>query len=73
MTDDIPITNYILKDYILDMEKNLDRKYFDWRILNFCLRNKVDFGAWINTNYYFTFYQEINPSNQKRFFLIGWE
>nr|WBU15029.1 hypothetical protein RF1 [Pterolobium punctatum] len=68
MTDDIPIKNYIVKDYILDMEKNLDRKYFDWRILNFCLRNKVDFGAWIDTNYYFTFHQEINPSNQKRFF-----
>nr|YP_009770974.1 Ycf1 [Mezoneuron cucullatum]QIT01676.1 Ycf1 [Mezoneuron cucullatum] len=68
MTDDIPIKNYIVKDYILDMEKNLDRKYFNWRILNFCLRNKVDFGAWIDTNYYFTFHQEINPFNQKRFF-----
>nr|YP_009770472.1 component of inner membrane protein importcomplex [Guilandina bonduc]QIT01174.1 component of inner membrane protein importcomplex [Guilandina bonduc] len=68
MTDDIPIKNYIVKDSILDMEKNLDRKYFDWRILTFCLRNKVDFGAWIDTNYYFTFHQEINPSNQKRFF-----
>nr|QXO90389.1 Ycf1 [Tara cacalaco] len=68
MTDNIPIKNYIVEDYILDMEKNLDRKYFDWRILNFCLRNKVDFGAWIDTDYFFTFHQEINPSNQKRFF-----
>nr|YP_009504955.1 Ycf1 [Senna occidentalis]AWW14073.1 Ycf1 [Senna occidentalis] len=68
MMDDIPIKNYIVEDSILDMEKNLDRKYFDWRILNFCLRNKVDFGAWLDTDYYFTLHQEINPSNQKRFF-----
>nr|YP_009768974.1 Ycf1 [Arapatiella psilophylla]QIS99592.1 Ycf1 [Arapatiella psilophylla] len=68
MTDDIPIKNYIVEDSILDMEKNLDRKYFDWRILNFCLRNKVDFGAWIDTDYYFTLHQEINPSNQKKTF-----
>nr|YP_009770142.1 Ycf1 [Cassia brewsteri]QIT00844.1 Ycf1 [Cassia brewsteri] len=68
MTDDIPIKNYIVEDSILDMEKNLDRKYFDWRILNVCLRNKVDLGTWIDTDYYFTLHQEINPSNQKRFF-----
>nr|YP_009382934.1 hypothetical protein RF1 [Adenanthera microsperma]APA32785.1 hypothetical protein RF1 [Adenanthera microsperma] len=68
MTDDIPIKNYIVEDSILDMEKNLDRKYFDWRILNFCLRNKVDFGGWIDTDYYFTLHQEINPSNQKKTF-----
>nr|YP_009127417.1 hypothetical chloroplast RF19 [Haematoxylum brasiletto]AHY33032.1 hypothetical chloroplast RF19 [Haematoxylum brasiletto] len=68
MADNIPIKNYIVEDSILDMEKNLDRKYFDWRILNFCLRNKVDFGAWIDTDYYFTFHQEINPSNQKKTF-----
>nr|QXO89974.1 Ycf1 [Erythrostemon pannosus] len=66
MTDDIPIKNYIVEDSILDMEKNLNRKYFDWRILNFSLRNKVDFGAWIDTYYYFTFHQEINPSNPKK-------
>nr|YP_009772142.1 Ycf1 [Chamaecrista mimosoides]QIT03010.1 Ycf1 [Chamaecrista mimosoides] len=63
MMDDIPIKNYIIEDSILDMEKNMDRKYFDWRILNFCLRNQVDFGAWIDTDYYFTLHQEINPSN----------
>nr|QXO89476.1 Ycf1 [Caesalpinia pulcherrima] len=68
MADDIAIKNYIVEDFILNMEKNLDRKYFDWRIINFCLRNKMDFGACIDTDYYFTFYQEINPSNQKRFF-----
>nr|CUR04392.1 ycf1 [Acacia longispinea]CUR04412.1 ycf1 [Acacia longispinea]CUR04482.1 ycf1 [Acacia longispinea]CUR04502.1 ycf1 [Acacia longispinea] len=66
MTDDIPIKNYIVEDSILDMEKNLDRKYFDWRILNFCLRNQMHFGGSIDTDYYFTLHQEINPSNKKK-------
>nr|YP_010512116.1 hypothetical protein Ycf1 [Myrospermum sousanum]UXL83440.1 hypothetical protein Ycf1 [Myrospermum sousanum] len=66
MTGDISIKNYIVEDYILDMEKNLDRKYFDWKILKFCIRNKVDFEAWIDTDYYFKIHKEINPSNQKK-------
>nr|ATO88890.1 hypothetical chloroplast RF1 [Vachellia tortilis subsp. raddiana]ATO88972.1 hypothetical chloroplast RF1 [Vachellia tortilis subsp. raddiana] len=66
MTDDIPIKNYIVEDSILDMEKNLDRKCFDWKILHFCLRNKVNFEGSIDTDYYFTLHQEINPSNQKK-------
>lgn len=32
----------------MDMGKNPNRKYFDWRILNFCLRKKVDIGTWID-------------------------
>nr|CUR01390.1 ycf1 [Acacia cerastes]CUR01410.1 ycf1 [Acacia cerastes] len=63
MMDDIPIKNYIVEDSILDMEKNLDRKCFDWRILNFCLRNQIHFGGSIDTDYYFTLHQKINPSN----------
>nr|CUR05118.1 ycf1 [Acacia obtecta]CUR05138.1 ycf1 [Acacia obtecta] len=66
MTDDIPIKNYIVEDSILDMEKNLDRKCFDWRILNFCLRNQMHFGGSIDTDFYFTLHQEINPSNKKK-------
>lgn len=66
MTDDIPIKNYIVEDSILDMEKNLDRKCFDWRILNFCLRKKMHFEGSIDTDYYFTLHQEINPSNKKK-------
>nr|YP_009127334.1 hypothetical chloroplast RF19 [Ceratonia siliqua]YP_009756168.1 hypothetical protein RF1 [Ceratonia siliqua]AHY32949.1 hypothetical chloroplast RF19 [Ceratonia siliqua]QIT02844.1 hypothetical protein RF1 [Ceratonia siliqua] len=68
MTDDIPIKNYIAEEDILDIEKNRDRKYFGWRILNFSLRKKVDFEAWINTDYDFTIHQEINPSNPKKSF-----
>nr|YP_010888133.1 hypothetical chloroplast RF19 [Trichosanthes rosthornii]WJJ67897.1 hypothetical chloroplast RF19 [Trichosanthes rosthornii] len=44
----IPINNYIVEDDIIDLEKNPDRKYFDWRMLHFCLKNKADIGAWIN-------------------------
>nr|CUR00576.1 ycf1 [Acacia anthochaera]CUR00596.1 ycf1 [Acacia anthochaera] len=66
MTDDIPIKNYIVQYSILDMEKNLDRKYFDWRILNFCLRNQMHFGGSIDTDSYFTLHQEINPSNKNQ-------
>nr|YP_009573795.1 Ycf1 protein [Menyanthes trifoliata]AZA07268.1 Ycf1 protein [Menyanthes trifoliata] len=40
----IPIKNY---GDIIYMEKNPDRKYFDWSILNFFLRKKVDIEAWI--------------------------
>nr|QGZ09255.1 hypothetical protein RF1 [Sorbaria sorbifolia var. stellipila] len=103
MLEDIPIipmNNYLVEDDIRDMEKNPDRKYFDWRILNFSLKKKVDIEAWINidtdTNsnnsnkytktrinkyqiidkinkkglFYITIQQnqELNPSNQKRFF-----
>nr|YP_010225219.1 Ycf1 [Prunus sericea]UDD73225.1 Ycf1 [Prunus sericea] len=43
----IPINNYLVEDDIRDMEINPDRKYFDWRIFHFCLKNKVDIDAWI--------------------------
>nr|YP_010733044.1 hypothetical protein RF1 [Neillia hanceana]WEG91658.1 hypothetical protein RF1 [Neillia hanceana] len=44
----IPINNYLVEDDIRDMDKNLDRKYFDWRIINFCLKKKVDIEAWVD-------------------------
>nr|YP_010546973.1 Ycf1 protein [Rosa acicularis]UYI30925.1 Ycf1 protein [Rosa acicularis] len=44
----IPSNKDLVQDDIRDMEKNLDRKYFDWRILDFCLRTKIDIEAWIN-------------------------
>ncbi|KAL1075754.1 hypothetical protein V6Z11_D11G386200, partial [Gossypium hirsutum] len=33
------------------------RKFFNWRILHFCLRNKVDIESWVDT--------KSNPSNKK--------
>nr|YP_009731910.1 hypothetical chloroplast RF19 [Diospyros celebica]QHR85910.1 hypothetical chloroplast RF19 [Diospyros celebica] len=47
---DIPINNYLEKNDIMYMEKNPDRKYFDWKIINFCLRNKIDLEDWIKIN-----------------------
>nr|YP_010963114.1 hypothetical chloroplast RF19 [Nigella sativa]WNI02828.1 hypothetical chloroplast RF19 [Nigella sativa] len=37
-----------LSNYISDMDQNTDRKYFDWRIINFCLRKKSDIEKWTN-------------------------
>nr|YP_010555386.1 hypothetical chloroplast RF19 [Adinobotrys atropurpureus]UYR22025.1 hypothetical chloroplast RF19 [Adinobotrys atropurpureus] len=34
ITGDICIKNYIAEDAIIDMEKNMDRKYFDWMVMN---------------------------------------
>nr|QBC71249.1 hypothetical protein RF1 [Alluaudia procera] len=44
----IPIPNYLGINNIMDIEKNTDRKYFDWKIIHFCLRKKVNIGAWID-------------------------
>nr|AZA05891.1 Ycf1 [Hemiptelea davidii] len=46
----IHIHNYLLADNIRDRKKNPDRKYFDWIIINFGLKKKVDSEAWINMN-----------------------
>nr|AEX58511.1 hypothetical chloroplast RF19 [Theobroma grandiflorum] len=48
---DIPIHNYLGEDDIMDaMGKFSHRKYFDWRILNFCLRNKAEIESWVSTS-----------------------
>nr|YP_010449092.1 hypothetical chloroplast RF19 [Exbucklandia populnea]UTS57615.1 hypothetical chloroplast RF19 [Exbucklandia populnea]WBR75096.1 hypothetical chloroplast RF1 [Exbucklandia populnea]WCH59049.1 hypothetical protein RF1 [Exbucklandia populnea] len=48
MLGGILINNYLGEADIMDMMKSPDRKYFDCRILNFCLRKKVDIEAWID-------------------------
>nr|WAJ49216.1 Ycf1 [Correa alba] len=48
MLGGIPINNYLGEDDIMDMDKFLYRKYFDWGILNFDLRNKVNIEAWVD-------------------------
>nr|WAJ48698.1 Ycf1 [Asterolasia drummondii] len=48
MLGDISINNYLGKDDIMDIEKFLYRKYFDWRILNFYFRNKFNIEVWID-------------------------
>nr|YP_009572756.1 hypothetical chloroplast RF1 [Seguieria aculeata]QBE88470.1 hypothetical chloroplast RF1 [Seguieria aculeata] len=52
----IPITNYLGITNIMDIEKNTDRKYLNWKILHFSLRNKINIGAWV----------DISTSNNKK-------
>nr|YP_009745552.1 hypothetical chloroplast RF1 [Tribulus terrestris]QIH29924.1 hypothetical chloroplast RF1 [Tribulus terrestris] len=44
----LSFNNLIVEDDIMDLEKNRDRKYFDWKILKFYLRKKIDIEAWID-------------------------
>nr|UWV19041.1 hypothetical chloroplast RF19 [Coronilla valentina subsp. glauca] len=37
--DDISIKNYIAEDAIIDIEQNLDRKYFDWVVMDVKIKN----------------------------------
>nr|WEG39159.1 hypothetical protein RF1 [Beesia calthifolia] len=48
LSGDIDLSNYLREGYIIDRDKNLDRKYFDWRTLNFCIRKKIDIEEWTN-------------------------
>nr|YP_009564168.1 Ycf1 [Dysphania pumilio]QAX91456.1 Ycf1 [Dysphania pumilio] len=45
-----PIPNYLELKNIMDIEKNIDRKYLDLKILSFCLSKKVDIEAWVDIN-----------------------
>ncbi|RZC92234.1 hypothetical protein C5167_026869 [Papaver somniferum] len=44
----IYMSHYLGEDCIVDTDKNPDRKYFDWRIVSFCLGKKIDIEAWAN-------------------------
>lgn len=46
---DIFIYNYLGEGDILDVMGNfLYRKFFNWRIFDFCFRNKVDIEFWVD-------------------------
>nr|YP_010514724.1 hypothetical protein RF1 [Ostericum maximowiczii]UXL86710.1 hypothetical protein RF1 [Ostericum maximowiczii] len=54
--EEIPINHYLENHYlkkgdIMYMQKNPDRKYFDWTILNFFIRQKKDIEAWTKMDY----------------------
>ncbi|XP_056164036.1 protein TIC 214 [Syzygium oleosum] len=65
-------------DAIMNLDKFTDRKYFDWRIFDFCLRNKVDIESWIdidtngnkNTKTGINNYQIIDKMDQKGLFYL---
>nr|QHN54667.1 Ycf1 [Schismatoglottis calyptrata] len=45
---DVDISDYLGEESSLYREKNLDRKYFDCRILRFCFRKNIDIDTWTN-------------------------
>nr|YP_009538533.1 Ycf1 [Bencomia exstipulata]AYU74370.1 Ycf1 [Bencomia exstipulata] len=82
MIEGIPINNDLVQDDIKNTEKNLDRKYFDWRIIRFCLRNRMDIKVWISmdidqnskktsTKTKFTNYQTIEKITKKNTFSLA--
>nr|YP_010261307.1 hypothetical chloroplast RF1 [Fibraurea recisa]UIB40197.1 hypothetical chloroplast RF1 [Fibraurea recisa] len=42
----VDLSDYLRDDSVIETDKNTDRKYFNWRILNFCLRKKSDIEGW---------------------------
>nr|YP_009570246.1 hypothetical protein RF1 [Pisonia aculeata]QBC69096.1 hypothetical protein RF1 [Pisonia aculeata] len=63
----IPITNYLGITNIMDIAKNTDRKYLDWKILHFSLRNKIDIGAWVDISTINNKNTKTEPKNYKIF------
>nr|YP_007475677.1 hypothetical chloroplast RF19 [Heliconia collinsiana]AGE92742.1 hypothetical chloroplast RF19 [Heliconia collinsiana] len=63
------IGDYLEEGYIIDTHKNLDRKYFDCRILHFCLRNNIDIEDW--TNMHIGTKIDKNTKTQKKFININ--
>nr|YP_010539711.1 Ycf1 protein [Coelogyne niana]UYF14020.1 Ycf1 protein [Coelogyne niana] len=74
----IPSNDYIEKGYLIDRNTNLDRKYFDCRILHLCFRKNIQKNTKTEIQnlkkmekkdlFYPTIHQEIKPCNQKSFF-----
>nr|YP_009864805.1 hypothetical chloroplast RF1 [Uvularia grandiflora]QKE32800.1 hypothetical chloroplast RF1 [Uvularia grandiflora] len=42
------ISNYLEVKYIIGTDKNLDRKFLDCRILQFCLKKNINIETWTN-------------------------
>nr|YP_009335137.1 hypothetical chloroplast RF19 [Hesperoyucca whipplei]APO12195.1 hypothetical chloroplast RF19 [Hesperoyucca whipplei] len=68
----IAISDYLEKGSIIDTNKNLDRKFFDYRILHFCLRNNIDIetstNTYIDTKIHKNAKTETKNSKKKYFF-----
>nr|QUB03234.1 hypothetical chloroplast RF19 [Yucca brevifolia x Yucca jaegeriana]QUB03319.1 hypothetical chloroplast RF19 [Yucca brevifolia]QUB03489.1 hypothetical chloroplast RF19 [Yucca jaegeriana]QUB03404.1 hypothetical chloroplast RF19 [Yucca brevifolia x Yucca jaegeriana]QUB03829.1 hypothetical chloroplast RF19 [Yucca jaegeriana] len=68
----IAISDYLEKGSIIDTNKNLDRKFFDYRILHFCLGNNIDIetstNTYIDTKIHKNAKTETQNSQKKYFF-----
>nr|YP_010374454.1 hypothetical chloroplast RF19 [Pancratium maritimum]QWW90166.1 hypothetical chloroplast RF19 [Pancratium maritimum] len=63
----IAISDYLEKGSIIDTDKNMDRKIFDWRILHFCIRNHIDIQTWTNTHIDTKIHQNAKTKNSQKF------
>nr|YP_009775538.1 hypothetical chloroplast RF19 [Lycoris sprengeri]YP_010600222.1 hypothetical protein Ycf1 [Lycoris haywardii]QJA15764.1 hypothetical chloroplast RF19 [Lycoris sprengeri]QLI22673.1 hypothetical chloroplast RF1 [Lycoris sprengeri]WAL05724.1 hypothetical protein Ycf1 [Lycoris haywardii] len=63
----ISISYYLEKGSIIDTDKNIDRKIFDWRILHFCIRNHIDIETWTNTHIDTKIHQNAKTKNSQKF------
>nr|YP_010961506.1 hypothetical protein RF1 [Trachydium variabile]WNH39952.1 hypothetical protein RF1 [Trachydium variabile] len=64
--EEITINNYLEKGDIMYMQTNADRKYFDWTILNFFLRQKIDIKAWTKMDYNSNINTKIGSKNYQK-------
>nr|AGE93256.1 hypothetical chloroplast RF19 [Calectasia narragara] len=62
----IVISDYLEEGYIIDTHKNLDRKYFDCRILHFCSKKNKDIN--ICTNIHIGTKKNYQQIEKKRYF-----
>ncbi|CAN4125391.1 unnamed protein product [Withania somnifera] len=78
MPVNLHINNYLRKGNILDIKRKFDRKYFDWKIIHFSVRQKGDIEAWVkidtnsnpNTKIGINNYQIIDKIDKKGLFYL---
>ncbi|RWW05937.1 hypothetical protein GW17_00024929, partial [Ensete ventricosum] len=61
------IDDYLKKGYFIDTYQNLNKKYLDYRILHFCLRNNSNIEGWTDM-YIGTEIGKKTKTHQKKFF-----
>nr|YP_010578330.1 Ycf1 protein [Withania frutescens]UZP15819.1 Ycf1 protein [Withania frutescens] len=78
MPVNLHINNYLRKGNSLDIKRKFDRKYFDWKIIHFSVRQKGDIEAWVkidtnsnpNTKIGINNYQIIDKIDKKGLFYL---
>nr|CUS18688.1 hypothetical protein ycf1 [Asparagus officinalis] len=60
----IAISDYLEKRSIIDTNKNMDRKFFDCRILHFCIRNNIEIKTWTNRHIDTTIHKNAKTETQ---------
>nr|YP_010467637.1 Ycf1 protein [Smyrnium olusatrum]UVF29643.1 Ycf1 protein [Smyrnium olusatrum] len=66
--EEIPINHYLEKGDILYMQKNKDRKYFDWTLINFFIKQKKDIEAWTKMDYNSNINTKLGSKNYQKIY-----